>query len=237
MDTISFGMQATAVLLGCGKSIFKDESRIFGIGGRMLARTSLISSVGLLASDQLRIAYTTGELANLASGSVLSAITARAVVLAALPNETRQDKLRRQFVANAAFVTGTAVSVAAQYGTTGSISILPTILTGAALWIGGQMDRQAKQEDATRLLVTASLCWVPVAVLSGSWGLFAKTAVLDVGFTSLNIYRNFVRDRYEGTPVNKVSRYIADSAREVAAAVRPDPSRSPRKPQANRPAP
>lgn len=219
MDFISAATQTTAVLLGTGKSLFRDEHHIFGIGGRQLARASLISSVALLAADELRSAILTRDNSHIASSSILAAITARAVLLSRLPNTTPHDRMIRQFVANAACIAGTAISVTTQLAAKGEFSVMPTLFSAAAIWIGGQMDRQERQENATRLLVAASACWVPVAIITASPGLLLKTAGIDGGITALNIYRHYIRSRYEGSPPQKIALYLKDTARELGSTI------------------
>ena len=53
--------------------------------------------------------------------------------------------------------------------------------------------------------------------VSGGIGIMAKTFLVDISATSLNTYRNFVRDRYVGSIRQKIAAYTKDTAREALA--------------------
>jgi hypothetical protein len=216
MDLISAGLQCVAVILGFGKSLFKDEARHFGLDGRRLARICLISSVGLLAADQTREAIRTKNPIQV-NGAAILWITSRSILLAAMRNQTGRDKRFRRFVSDGAFVMGTALSISAQLADAGIVTILPTIFSTMGLWFGCQMDRQDKQENANRFLLAAGSCMFCFGYLSGAPGIMAKTFLVDMSATALNTYRNYVRDRYEGSIPRKIGAYAKDTATEVFA--------------------
>lgn len=217
MDTISAGLQGAGVFLGFGKSFFKDEARLLGLDGRKLARICLVSSVGFLAADQTREALRTKNPVQVNGAAVLWTITGRSILLATLRNQTGRDKRLRRVVSDGAFVTGTALSISEQLADADFVAILPTALSTAGLWFGCQMDRQDKQENANRLLLGAGICMFGFGCVSGAIGIMAKTFLVDISATSLNTYRNYIRDRYDGSIPQKVRAYAKDTAREALA--------------------
>ena len=120
-------------------------------------------------------------------------------------------------VSDGAFVTGTALSISGQLAGGGCVTILPTAFSTAGLWFGCQMDRQDKQENANRLLLAAGTCMFGFGCVSGAIGIMAKTFLVDISVTSVNTYKNYVRDRYDGSISQKITAYIKDTAREVLA--------------------
>jgi hypothetical protein len=180
MDTISAGLQVAGVVLGFGKSFFKDEARLSGLDGRKLARICLVSSVGFLAADQTREAVRTKNPVQVNGAAILWTITARSILLATLRNQTEGDKTLRRLVSDGAFVAGTMLSISGQLANAGSVAILPTALSTAGLWFGCQMDRQAKQENASRLLLAAGTCMFGFGCVSGAIGIMAKTFLVDI---------------------------------------------------------
>jgi hypothetical protein len=53
--------------------------------------------------------------------------------------------------------------------------------------------------------------------VSGAPGIMVKTFLVDICATSLNTYRNYVRDRYNGSTPQKIGVYAKDTVREVFA--------------------
>jgi hypothetical protein len=217
MDAISAGLQSAGVALGFGKSFFKDEARLFGLDGRKLTRICLISSVGFLATDQTREAIRTKNPVQVNGAAILWTITGRSILLATLRNQTERGKRLLCFVSDGAFVTGTGLSIFGQLADAGSVAILPTALSTTGLWFGCQMDRQDKQENANRLLLGAGVCMFGFGCVSGALGIMAKTFLVDISATSLNTYRNYVRDRYDGSIPQKIAAYAKDTAHEAFA--------------------
>jgi len=215
MDAISGLLQTTAVILGFGKSLFKDEARHFGLDGRTLARVCLISSVGFLAADQTREAVSAISPIHVSGAAILWTITGRSILFATLRNETARDKQHRRNVADVAFIAGTALSVFGQLADAGFVDKLPTAFSTAGLWFGCQMDRQDKQENANRLLLAAGTCMFCFGFMLEAPGIMAKSFLVDMSATALNTYRNFIRDDYEGSVPLRIGAYAKDTIREA----------------------
>jgi hypothetical protein len=219
-DIIHACSPIAAPILGFGESYFSDEFSAFGkkFNGRRMARRFLIASVALLTTDKILQALATHAAQDAAGAATLCTITARSVLLYALPDATRNNKNVRRAVAASAFAVGTAASLAGQLYSAGHIDALPTLFSTGGLMFGCLMDFQRKQENAVRFLIMAGSSWLTYGCITHTPAIIAKTLAVDIIGANVNLYRNFARSRYEGTPLQKMRAYWKDTVCEVASA-------------------